>query len=138
VNIWPFSNSSFEKQIIKIVSSIYDKVLDGNITTTLLTNEVRKMSQATDNLNAQVLTLTAAVDANGKAVVDVATIIKGLTQQLADALTADDHVAVQAASDAIAAQATNLTAQTAVLNDAKPVTPEAPVVPDANPAITTA
>ena len=124
--IWPFN--SVEDKTIQFMNKISQELLERGKSVTQLTIEVRKMTQALDALNTNIATLITNVTANGEAVAKVAQTIKDLTdkqavlsQQLAEALLADDHVAVQAAADSIAAQAGEIANQTATLTGSVPV-----------------
>jgi hypothetical protein len=92
--------------------------------------EVLKMSQELSNLQDQVAALIADVKAEGDVVASAVVAIKGLTdaqalltQQLQDAINANDPVAVQAAADAISAQNQAIVDQTSALAAAIPVQP---------------
>ena len=128
--MWPFSNNSFDNQIIQLLDVLKHEIIDKKDTLTFLTNEVFKMTQALDALNEQISTLIANVTAEGDAVKAAAMAIKGLTdqqailtQQLQDAIAANDSVGVQAAVDALKAQNDAIVAQTAELAAAVPATP---------------
>ena len=100
--------------------------------------EVKEMSIAIDTMKTEVEELIATVAANGNVVQSAVLVIAGLTdqqvilnQQLQEALAALDEVdpAVQAAADALDAQAALIAAQTAALAAAIPAsTPSEPPV----------
>ena len=100
--------------------------------------EVKEMSEAIDSMKLEVDELIATVAANGSVVQSAVLVIQGLTEQqvalniqLQDALAALDEVdpAVQAAADALDAQAALIATQTAALAAAIPAnTPVAPPV----------
>jgi outer membrane murein-binding lipoprotein Lpp len=92
-----------------------------------LSDEVSKMSLQIDALKNQVTNLVADVKAEGDAVKAAALAIKGLTdqqavltQQLQDAIAANDPAEIQAAADAIRTQNEAIIAQTADLAAAIP------------------
>ena len=104
--------------------------------------EVYEMSQAIDSMKTEVEELIATVAANGNVVQSAVLAIQGLTdqqvtlnQQLQDALAAMGEVdpAVQAAADALDAQATLIAAQTAALAAAIPA--GTPVEPPVEPPV---
>ncbi len=83
-----------------------------------------------DDLKAQVDTLIASVANEGNTVQAAVLAIKGLTdqqailsQELADAIAANDPVAIQAAADAIKAQNDLIVSQTETLAAAIPAVP---------------
>lgn len=80
-----------------------------------------------DDLKANVATLISDVAAEGTVIASAVAAIKGLTdqmavlsQELADAIAANDPVAIQAAADAIAGQNQAIIDQTAALAAAIP------------------
>ena len=90
------------------------------------------MSEQLTNLQAQIAALVSDVQAEGDAVTAATLAIKGLTdqqavltQQLQDAIAANDPAAIQAAADAISEQNNAIVAQTAALAAAIPSVPAA-------------
>ena len=129
--MWPF-NDSFENKVIGLFDGLKRMITDKNDTLTLLIKEISKMSQALDALNTQISTLISNVTAEGDAIKAAAMAIKGLTdqqavltQQLQDAIAANDSVGIQAAVDSLKAQNDAIVAQTAELAAAIPATPAA-------------
>jgi len=114
---WFFGESEFEKTV---KSSL-----------TKLSMEVLKMAKEIEALKAQVTALVSAVRAEGDAVLAATIAIKGLTDQqviltakLQEAIDASDPVAIQEATNAIAAQNAEIIAQTEALAAAIPAQPE--------------
>jgi archaellum component FlaC len=101
-----------------------------------LIKEVTKMSAQLDALKAQVQQLIKDVQAEGDVVTAAIIAINGLTaqqaslsQQLQDAINANDPAVIQEIADAIAAQTAEIVDQTAALAAAIPAAPAAdPVV----------
>ena len=103
----------FEAEVSEVTQKIYQKVL--------------KMSEQLTNLQTQIATLIADVRAEGDTVTAATAAIKGLTdqqalltQQLQDAIAANDTAAIQAAADAISEQNDAIVAQTSALAAAIP------------------
>ena len=96
------------------------------------------MSKQLDELNANIETLVSdvaaektVIDSAVKAIGGLTTQMAALSQQLADAIAANDPVAIQAAADAIAAQNQAVVDATATLAAAIPanITPTPAVAP---------
>ena len=94
----------------------------------LLKDEVTKMSDQLNALNAQMAALVAEVQRNTTVESSAIAAIQGLvsqqqvlSQQLADAIVANDPVAVQAAADGIAAQVSAMSTSADALAAAIPV-----------------
>ena len=116
MSFWPWNDNKFENYVTAQLKQI--------------SLEVSKMAQVIDDLKAKVTSLVAAVSAEGDAVTAATLAIKGLTdqqavltQELQDAIAANDPVAIQAAADAIGAQNDAIVAQTAALAAAIPAVP---------------
>lgn len=132
--MWPWKESKFELEVKLALGEMGSAVAYLIDVAEKTFTKVKKMAQEIDALNAQVSTLIAAVAAEGDAVKAATLAIAGLTdqqalltQQLQDAIAANDPVAIQAAADAIAAQNEAIVAQTAALAAAIPAVPEVPV-----------
>lgn len=131
---WPWQESKFELEMKLALGQINQGLVYLIGVSENTHAKVKKMAQELDALNAQVSTLIAAVAAEGDAVKAATLAIAGLTdqqalltQQLQDAIAANDPVAIQAAADAIAAQNEAIVAQTTALAAAIPAVPEVPV-----------
>ena len=97
-----------------------------------------EMAKELDALNANIATLVSdvaaektVIDSAVKAIGGLTTQMAALSQQLADAIAANDPVAIQAAADAIAAQNQAVVDATAALAAAIPanITPTPAVAP---------
>jgi len=120
-----------QKKLVKAIKKLNKQMQ-------LQSMEVFNMSEAVTNMEREVQELIATVASNGNIVQSAVLAIAGLTdqqvvlnQQLQDALAALDEVdpAVQAAADALDAQATLISEQTAALAAAIPAsTPVEPPV----------
>jgi len=122
--------SKIEREIIEKLDEILHKLKD------IQRKEVKTMKQI-DDLKANVAALIADVAAEGTVVASAVAAINGLTgqmsilsQQLADAIAANDPVAIQEAADAIAVQNQLVIDQTAQLAAAIPTNTEPAPVPE--------
>jgi len=130
-NILLFMMFKQQKKILKAMKKLNKQLKQQSM-------EVKKMSVAIDSMKTEVEELIATVAANGNIVQSAVLVIQGLTEQqvalniqLQNALAALDEVdpAVQAAADALDAQAALIAAQTAALAAAIPAsTPAEPPI----------
>jgi hypothetical protein len=124
-----FLNSLFRRTVLGQLSTIY------KMQVTIL-REIKKMSELSVQMTAEMAELVANVAANTDTVASAVTAIEGLAtkqaeliQELKDAQEANDPTAIQAALDALTAQNDALVANTSKLAAAIPAnTPAEPPV----------